>query len=150
MKKDIQFGNFIGASLRAIGWIALICFTVTAVISIYEFSIGPIIFFGFFLFFYISISLAGWAFIGLPFHWLVCRYTSSQYYFYILAATLFTLGIYALGMEESSLFFGAIALIQALIFRFYVFKSKCNDGVIDRTEQRLSEDAETQGIKEDV
>ncbi|ESP91473.1 hypothetical protein N483_18205 [Pseudoalteromonas luteoviolacea NCIMB 1944] len=72
---------------------------------------------------FVLTSIVGWLFIGFPTHWLVCKFTSKNYVYYALLPGLF--------LCESLLTNGPwllafIALTQALLFRFYVFKIKYN------------------------
>jgi hypothetical protein len=72
---------------------------------------------------YLVFSIIGWLLFGLPIHWLICRYGSGSYFLYIGAAILFTLGVYCLaGVAEAAFIYGFVALIQALIFKYYVHK----------------------------
>lgn len=76
-----------------------------------------LLYFGVFL----LISLIGWLLIGFPIHYLVCKFKSTNYFYYafipssFLCISYFTKGPWLLAF---------IALIQALLFRCFVFKIK--------------------------
>ena len=75
-----------------------------------------------YIFAFILLSIVGWALIGFPAHWLICKFTSKNYLYYALIPSIFIcLGFY----HSSSLnVLGVAALVQALLFRFFVFKAK--------------------------
>ncbi len=121
-------GNWDGAIIRSIGWVLL--FVVTY--SFYEIGIPfftyPIqdfvAIFGLFASVYLALSIVGWLTIGLPFHWAICKWSKPKYLYYLLSGILVVLAIAAFGGLEAGIVFGLAATLQALIFRFYVFKSK--------------------------
>lgn len=57
----------------------------TEVSDIFGFFVSFLLYFGVFL----LISLLGWLLIGLPTHWLICRFTSKAYFYYGLLPGLF-------------------------------------------------------------
>lgn len=73
------------------------------------------------LYFFV-ISFIGWLIIGFPWHWFLSKYTSGSYFLYAFPALMTILVELVFRKFESALFFGSFALIQALIFRYYVFK----------------------------
>lgn len=74
---------------------------------------------------YIIVSMLGWLTFGLPAHWLICRHSNGSYFLYIAFVLLFSLVIYWLYNSTSGVIvYSTFALIQALIFRYYVFKAK--------------------------
>lgn len=70
---------------------------------------------------FILISLIGWLFIGFPIHWLVCKFSRANYFYYGFVPASFMCVSY---FTDGSLLFGSIALTQALLFRYFVFKIK--------------------------
>lgn len=74
---------------------------------------------------YLLLSIAGWLVIGFPAHWAICKYTKGGYFYYILAAIAFSLMLAILDVGLA-LLFGSVALLQALVFRFYVSNQKHN------------------------
>lgn len=70
---------------------------------------------------FLLVSMIGWLLIGLPIHWLVCKFKHTGYFYYasvpacFLCVSYFTYGPWL---------FGLIALTQALLFRYFVFKIK--------------------------
>jgi hypothetical protein len=71
---------------------------------------------------YVLVSFVGWIAFGLPIHYLISKYTNSSYFYYVLSVVLLLLILWAIVNSETALFFGLFALIQALIFRYLVFK----------------------------
>ncbi|WP_091345263.1 hypothetical protein [Alkalimonas amylolytica] len=99
--------------------------------AIYEILLPPdfdsLAGFGMFAMLFISVyflfSLIGWLLIGFPVHWLICKYSSGSYFFYIAAAVLFTALIYLVfGVIEVAAIYGFFALIQAVLFKYYAYK----------------------------
>ncbi|RVT44999.1 hypothetical protein EMM73_14865 [Rheinheimera sediminis] len=84
---------------------------------LFGFLVTFLLYFGVFL----LISLLGWLLIGFPTHWFICRFTSKAYFYYALIPGLF-LGISY--FSKGPWFLGGIALAQALLFRYFVFKMK--------------------------
>lgn len=80
---------------------------------------GLIVFFFLYIGIYILISIIGWLFIGFPIHWLACKYTSGSYFYYLVLPVLFF--ILAL-LGDGSILFSLAPLLQALLFRFYVYR----------------------------
>ena len=71
---------------------------------------------------YLLFSVFGWLLVGFPAHWLICKYSSGSYFFYIVAALLFTVAVYFFaGVSEAAFIYGFFALIQALLFKYYAY-----------------------------
>lgn len=71
---------------------------------------------------YLLFSVFGWFLVGFPAHWLICKYSNGSYFFYIVAALLFTVAVYFFtGVYEISFLYGFFALIQALLFKYYAY-----------------------------
>ena len=85
--------------------------------DLFGFFVSFLLYFGIF----VLISLLGWLLIGFPTHWLICRFTSKAYFYYTVIPGLF-LGISY--FSKGPWFLGGIALAQALLFRYFVFKIK--------------------------
>jgi hypothetical protein len=70
---------------------------------------------------FLLISILGWLFIGFPTHWVICKFTNKSYLFYALFPSVFIcLSFYFNGQWM----LGVIALIQALLFRRFVFNNQ--------------------------
>jgi len=70
---------------------------------------------------FILISLIGWIFIGFPIHSLLCRLRRTNYFYYgFLPASYICISYFT----DGPWLFGFIALTQALLFRYFVFKIK--------------------------
>lgn len=70
---------------------------------------------------FLLISLIGWLFIGFPIHWLVCKFSSTNYFYYGFVPAFFICVSY---FTDGPWLLGFIALTQALLFRYFVFKIK--------------------------
>lgn len=68
--------------------------------------------------FYLLLSVIGWLVVGFPVHWLASKYTNGSYFYYIALPLIFVL--FCL-LKSYSLLFGLAALLQAIVFRFYVY-----------------------------
>ena len=120
-------GNWDGAIIRCIGWVLLF----VVVYSFYKLGIPLFTYplqdfmaiFGLFVSVYLALSVIGWLTIGIPFHWAVCKWAKPKYVYYLLSGALVVVTIALFGGLEAGLVFGLAATFQALIFRFYVFKS---------------------------
>ena len=71
---------------------------------------------------YLFISFVGWVLIGLPTHYVISKYTNAAYFYYIAVIVVLTLIYWFFANTGSALFFGSFAVIQALLFRYYVYK----------------------------
>lgn len=67
---------------------------------------------------YFMLSIFGWLLVGLPSHWLISKYTSSGYLYYVAAVIVFALAVLLMSNLPTAILFGVVALAQALIFRF--------------------------------
>jgi len=120
-------GNWDGAIIRSVGWVLLF----VVAYSFYELGIPLFTYpindfvaiFGLFVSVYLALSVAGWLVIGVPFHWVICKWAKPKYVYYLLAGAFVVVAIALFGGIEAGLVFGLAATFQALIFRFYVFKS---------------------------
>jgi hypothetical protein len=70
---------------------------------------------------FLLVSILGWLLIGFPTHWVICKFTNKSYLFYALFPSVF---ICASFYFNGQWILGVIALIQALLFRRFVFKIK--------------------------
>ena len=70
---------------------------------------------------FLLVSIAGWLIIGFPVHWLACKYKKTNYLFYMVLPVTFSL---VSGTTNGPWILGVIASVQALIFRYVVFKNK--------------------------
>ena len=120
-------GNWDGAIIRSIGWVLLF----VVAYSFYEIGIPLLTYpiqdfvaiFGLFVSVYLALSVLGWLAIGMPFHWALCKWAKPKYGYYLLSGALVVVITALFGGLEAGLVFGLAATFQALIFRFYVFKS---------------------------
>jgi hypothetical protein len=71
---------------------------------------------------YLFISFVGWMLIGLPAHYIISKFTNAAYIYYIAVILVLTFIYWLFANTGSALFFGSFAVIQALIFRYYVYK----------------------------
>lgn len=77
-----------------------------------------------FYFNYLLMSVVGWAVVGLPVHWLISKYGGGKLIWYLLAVVLLT-GLMVVTIKHPiALIYGAAALIQVLLFKYYVYKPK--------------------------
>jgi inner membrane protein involved in colicin E2 resistance len=81
-------------------------------------------FLGLFALVYLVVSAAGWLLIGLPVHWVICKYTKGSYFTYIAAALSIDSIIWLLLGFEAAIFFGIAILFQVVVFRYYVSHNK--------------------------
>ena len=120
-------GNWDGAIIRSIGWVLLF----VVAYSFYELGIPLFTYpiqdfvaiFGLFVSVYLTLSVLGWLTIGVPFHWAPCKWGKPKYVYYLLSGALVVVTTALFGGYEAGFVFGLAATFQALIFRFYVFKS---------------------------
>jgi len=68
------------------------------------------------------LSLLGWLAIGMPVHWLVCKYGEGKNAWYVLAIVLFTLAACGLAGVGFGGVLGTVALLQWSVFRFFVYR----------------------------
>jgi hypothetical protein len=69
-------------------------------------------------------SIVGWVVVGLPIHWLLCKYGKKNFVYYPVAAFIcMTLVISSAGLD-AVVIMGFAAILQAIIFRYYVFKGE--------------------------
>ncbi|GAB2881016.1 hypothetical protein ACCI51_18645 [Microbulbifer echini] len=121
-------GNWDGAIIRSVGWVLLF----VVAYSFYEIGIPILTYppqdfiaiFGLFATVYLAISVVGWLVIGLPFHWAVCNWSQPKFIYYLLAGVSVSLVVSVVGSIEAGIIFGLAATAQAIVFRYYVFKSK--------------------------
>jgi len=71
---------------------------------------------------YFFISFVGWILIGLPTHYLLSKFTNASYLYYLAVIVVLSLIYWSFSNTGSALFFGLFAVIQVLIFRYYVYK----------------------------
>lgn len=70
---------------------------------------------------FLLFSILGWLLIGFPTHYLICKFTNKSYLFYAtFPLVFFCVSFYTNGPWV----LGVIALIQALLFRRFVFNNQ--------------------------
>jgi hypothetical protein len=120
-------GNWNGAIIRSIGWVLIFLIAY----SFYELGIPVLTYpiqdfiaiFALFTSVYLALSVIGWLLVGLPFHWAVCKWSKPRYLYYLLSGVLIIVVLAVFGGFEAGIVFGLAATFQAMVFRFYVFKS---------------------------
>ncbi len=80
---------------------------------------GMLVIFSLYIGVFLLASIAGWVVVGLPVHWLACKYNNTGYLSYLILPITFLL---ISGISNGPWFFGVTAFIQAFIFRHFVFK----------------------------
>ncbi|OHU94957.1 hypothetical protein BIW53_13145 [Pseudoalteromonas byunsanensis] len=70
---------------------------------------------------FLLFSLVGWSFIGFPIHWLACKFNCTNCFYYALVPASFLCVSY---FTNGPWLLGLIALTEALLFRYFVFKIK--------------------------
>tara|TARA_R110001599_G_C11966686_1_gene633465 strand:+ start:57 stop:431 length:375 start_codon:yes stop_codon:yes gene_type:complete len=71
---------------------------------------------------YFGTSFIGWAVIGIPFHFLLCKWFCPLYRYYLYICTLLSLLIWSFFSINITLLFSIAIFIQVGLFRFYAFK----------------------------
>ncbi len=71
---------------------------------------------------YLLFSFTGWLTLGIFFHWLICKYTTGNAIYYVLAVALLSCISNIIVSSELVLFFGVISLAQALVFKYHINK----------------------------
>ncbi|BFN13952.1 hypothetical protein MspRI1_19630 [Marinobacter sp. RI1] len=120
----MELGCWDKAMLKSIGWVGA-AFFVYGALTLDAFSslnsaYGFLAFAGIFSAVYILLSVLGWLAVGLPSHWVICKYTSGGYRYYVVVAILFFAGVLIFSNLQAAAFWGLVALVQALVFRFYL------------------------------
>jgi len=82
---------------------------------------GLLVSFLFYIGVFLLVSMVGWLLIGFPIHWLVCKFKHTGYFYYASVPACFLCVSY---FTNGPWLFGLIALTQALLFRYFVFKIK--------------------------
>ncbi len=112
----IELGNWESAVRKSIlifgGCSVILCLFVNGG-PLFIFVLGP---------FYLFFSLLGWYFIGVPCHWVISKYTNGHVLYYLAAVVVFaSVLVFSVGGYIGG-FFGTAALLQSLIFLFYLKK----------------------------
>ena len=81
--------------------------------------VGLFVPFLFYIAIFLLVSLVGWLLIGFPIHWLACKFKRTSYVYYALVPACFLCVSY---FTNGPWLFGLIALVQALLFKCFVFK----------------------------
>ncbi|RYV01541.1 hypothetical protein SOPP22_14250 [Shewanella sp. OPT22] len=71
---------------------------------------------------YLLFSFVGWLTFGILSHWLICKYTNGNVKYYIFAVVLLSCIFCMFVNYNLVLFFGIVALLQALAFKYYINK----------------------------
>ena len=125
--KNLNLGNWDSALFKSLFTssllIPIVYLTESFQLNSFELSelfglfVSFLLYIGVFLLF----SLVGWLLIGFPIHLLVCKFNSTNYFYYALVPALFLCVSY---FTNGPLLLGLVALTQALLFRYFVFKIK--------------------------
>jgi hypothetical protein len=73
---------------------------------------------------YFGLSASGWVLVGIPTHFVLCRWFSPRYQYYALACLIVSLVLVILRGFASSAVFIIVIFLQAGLFRYYVFSKK--------------------------
>jgi hypothetical protein len=65
------------------------------------------------------LSLVGWMVIGMPVHWLICKYGEGKLVWYLLVMAAVVGLIVGVGISG---FMGAVALMQLFLFRYFAYR----------------------------
>ena len=65
-------------------------------------------------------------------HYFISKYTDSSYLYYSIAVMLLAFILWCISNAGTALFFGSFAFVQALTFRYLVFK-KSSKQINERT-----------------
>ena len=65
------------------------------------------------------LSLVGWMVIGMPVHWLICKYGEGKLVWYLLVMALFSAVVGLIVGVGIGGFMGAVALMQLFLFRYF-------------------------------
>ncbi len=68
------------------------------------------------------LSLVGWMVIGMPVHWLICKYGEGKNAWYVLAIVLFTIAACGFAGFGVGGILGTAALLQWSLFRYFVYR----------------------------
>lgn len=71
---------------------------------------------------YLFMSVIGWACVGFPSHWFICKFKGGRLVWYVLAVVLFAAAMSLLFQYVMGLIYGTVALIQVLLFKYYAYK----------------------------
>lgn len=130
MLVNMKYGSWITAilfSILAAYTILVLCILVAILVS--EGLAGITMLAPLFVIFtmvYLGLSIAGWLFIGIPTHLILCTWFEPKYLYYLgVCIILFfiLLGVYGLG---AAAFFSFTILLQAMIFRYLAFELRKN------------------------
>lgn len=73
---------------------------------------------------YFVFSLFGWALIGIPLHFVFCKWLSPKYTYYLLACTCISCALLFVGSITGIYILIIAMFIQVILFRYYVFQTK--------------------------
>ena len=127
-------GNWDNAFIKSImfvGCVAIVYFLVMVFVDGYELH-EFIILLAIYSTGYLLISFMAWIIIGLPMHYFISKYTDSSYLYYSIAVMLLAFILWCISNAGTALFFGSFAFVQALTFRYLVFK-KSSKQINERT-----------------
>jgi len=65
------------------------------------------------------LSLVGWMVIGMPVHWLICKYGEGKLVWYLLVMAAVVGLMVGVGISG---FMGAVALMQLFLFRYFAYR----------------------------
>lgn len=114
-------GDFYPAMFLSICWV----FALIVLAFVFEngmTTLDSFLILGYPLIVYVILSFAGWLAVGIPFHWAICKWLKPRYIYYTLAGFVVMLVLTILTNIQIGVFLGLPAVLQATIFRYYVFK----------------------------
>ncbi|RUO34856.1 hypothetical protein [Aliidiomarina soli] len=122
----MDLGNWDSAVVKAVFITSLIApvyfFFAAGSPSTFDQFTGYLMVVFFFYCVYLMQSVMGWAFVGFPVHWLITKYGNGRPYWYVVAVALLTVLMMIVLAHPVALIYGAAALIQAVLFRYYAYK----------------------------
>jgi hypothetical protein len=68
------------------------------------------------------LSLVGWMVIGMPVHWLICKYAQGKAAWYWLAIVVFTAVACVITGVALGAVMGGVALVQWWVFRYVAYR----------------------------
>ena len=104
--------------------VLLLCFFGLQIVDGYIFNVSEqALFIGILSIAYWVISAVGWILLGIPIHFLLCKYTPAKWRYYLYACSVIILLLWVFSSLFFALFWGTPVLFQAMVFRYFVFNT---------------------------
>lgn len=128
----MKYGSFIKSLLISVitGYFILISgLLISRILNGYKFNLREdIISITYVAALYFTFSFIGWLIIGIPSHFILCKWVSPKYMYYLYIVGIIFLLVFAfLGLGQA-LIISTPILFQVALFRFFVFKKTSNHG----------------------